>query len=111
MLAYIGKTKNMNQGQLEAAAPELKRLMEAYGGNETLALAAYERGQEALDKSLSEVVGDDLIKARESKDFTDFNKNTDVSQFSKDLAKEMEERAGTPTSEWKGESSISQSKS
>ena len=110
MLAYIGKTKNMNQGQLEAAAPELKRLMEAYGGNETLALAAYERGQEALDKSLSEVVGDDLIKARESKDFTDFNKNTDVSQFSKDLAKEMEERAGTPTSEWKGESSISQSK-
>ena len=111
MLGYIGKTKNMNQDQLDASAPELKRLMEAYGGNEILAIAAYERGQEALDKSLAEIAGDGLTKARESKDFTDFNSNPDIAEWSKAYVKDMEKTAGTSVTEWQGLASTIQSKS
>lgn len=114
MLAYVGQTKNMNQSQLKTVAPELKRLLEAYGGNETLAIAASEGGQEALDNALmsaANISKEDLQKMRESKDFTAFNTNAAVAEFSKGYAKQMEKTAGTTAMAWQGSASTMQSKS
>lgn len=110
-LAYIGTTRNLNPSQLKAAATDLSRFVEDYGGNETLGIAAMEGGQDKLDAALSKIFPkEDLLKARETKDFTAFNRNEGILEFSRDYAKKMEEKVGN-ASEYQGSSGVMQSKS
>ena len=112
-LGYLGKAQNMTEAQLKSAAPELRRLVGEYGGNETLAIAAYEKGQAAVDKALQEA-GIDATKLgefRKNKDFTEFNRNPAVLALSNGYAQEMEKMTGAKAVEWQGSNGTIQSQS
>ena len=109
-LAYVGITQNMTPDLLEKAAPELQRLMKAYGGNETLAIAAFEKGEGVVDQALK-AIDVDIEGARERGDFTEFNRDENVSELSKNYAKEMETASGVKATEWQGTDRTIQSKS
>lgn len=108
-LAYVGSTQNMTPELLKEAAPELQKYMEAYGGNETLAIAAFERGGDVVDKAL-EAAQVDIEGARERNDFTEFNQNENVTELSKTYAAEMEKSSGVKSVEWQGTDRSIQSK-
>lgn len=112
-LGFIGQSHNLKPEDLETAAAKLQKYTKDYGGNETLAIAAYDAGQTAVDQKLASLGIDEqkIKEMRSNGNFSVLNGNTAVSQFSKDFMNLKAQEAKITESAYAGKSKTIQSKS
>ena len=101
-LGFVGQVGNMNKGQLEAAATRISQYVKDYGGNESLAIAAYEKGKAAVDASIKDTTGIDINELRANGDFSTLNLNSSASELSRGYMSGRMKQVGMTESQFQG---------